>query len=148
MNAFNLVQQETNMPAVVRPRLYDSRTEERTERSRPTPLSPEIFYGLMCAGAVVLDLRTSGEFQAGHIRNAFNIPLARAFATRALFVLPSPAPIVLVGNDCGQCCEAARQLADLGFDDVRGYLDLGMRAWQVGGMPLERSEAVALQEAA
>jgi len=33
------------------------------------------FKGLMQKGAVIIDVRSAGEFQGGHIKNAINIPL-------------------------------------------------------------------------
>jgi phage shock protein E len=33
------------------------------------------FAGLMASGAIIIDVRTKGEFQGGHIKGSLNIPL-------------------------------------------------------------------------
>ena len=41
-------------------------------------LGPKVDYAdLVKQGAVILDVRTSGEYSAGHIRNSVNIPVDR-----------------------------------------------------------------------
>ena len=39
-------------------------------------LGPKVDYSeLMANGAVIIDVRTRGEFQSGHIKGSVNIPL-------------------------------------------------------------------------
>lgn len=40
--------------------------------------APAVDYkSLMAAGAIILDVRSQGEFQSGHIKEAINIPVNR-----------------------------------------------------------------------
>lgn len=93
----------------------------------------------------ILDTRTRGEFAAGHVPGAINIPLDE---------LPSRAPneidlareVVVYCPECGQCrqqgaseatyeqlCAVARQyLRDAGFQRVK-VLRGGLRAWAEAG---------------
>ena len=46
----------------------------------------------MDKGAVIIDVRTVGEFREGHIKNSKNIPLDNIFS-KVLFVILFPTPI-------------------------------------------------------
>ncbi len=52
---------------------------------------------------------------------------------RAWRVVPFGSPIVLVADDPAKRGEAARQLIRIGYDDLRGHLDDGVRAWRDAG---------------
>ncbi len=67
-------------------------------------------------GAVVVDVRTKGEFASGAYPKAKNIPLD-ALADR-LGELPKDKPIVVYCASGGRASEAARILSGAGFADV------------------------------
>jgi rhodanese-related sulfurtransferase len=81
---------------------------------------------------VVIDLRTRAAVAAGHIRGAVNIPLADLPANRRRFPAEAAAPIVIYGEGSG---EAARQLLDWGYQDVR-VLPMGYSDWVAAGHPV------------
>jgi glyoxylase-like metal-dependent hydrolase (beta-lactamase superfamily II)/rhodanese-related sulfurtransferase len=88
-------------------------------------------------GAIVLDVRSTDVFAAGHRPGAVGIPVSGArFATKAAFVLPER-PVVLHATDEAEAVRAARSLYAVGLFDVAG--------WQDGGGP-ERLEPVSLDE--
>jgi rhodanese-related sulfurtransferase len=83
---------------------------------------------------VLLDVRTVGEFQSGHIAGAANIPV-EVLAAR-LAELPKDKPIVLYCRSGNRSAQAARLLRSAGYADV---YDLGgIIAWQAQGYPIER----------
>jgi glyoxylase-like metal-dependent hydrolase (beta-lactamase superfamily II)/rhodanese-related sulfurtransferase len=87
--------------------------------------------------AVVLDVRPTAAFAAGHRPGAVGIPVSGAsFATKSAFVLPER-PIVLHATDESEATRAARALHAVGVFDLAG--------WQGGGGS-ERLEPVALEE--
>jgi hydroxyacylglutathione hydrolase len=87
--------------------------------------------------AVVLDVRPTTDFTAGHRPGAVGIPLAgSSFATKAAFVLPER-PIVLHAADEAEAEGAARRLHAVGL--------FGIAGWQEGGGE-ERLEPVSLEE--
>ncbi len=102
------------------------------------------------AGAVVVDLRDQEAFGAGHIPGAFGIGLGK-LAMWASWTVPYETDIVLVADGAGggaAVAQAARQLARVGLDDVRGYLQGGMNAWVAAGKEtraLRQIDAPALQ---
>jgi hydroxyacylglutathione hydrolase len=75
--------------------------------------------------AIVLDVRPTAEFAAGHRPGAVGIPLAgSSFATRAAFVLPER-PLVIHATDEAEALRAARALAAVAIFDLAG--------WEEGG---------------
>ncbi|HET7572933.1 MAG TPA: rhodanese-like domain-containing protein [Gaiellaceae bacterium] len=88
-------------------------------------------------GAVVLDVRPTPVFAAGHRPGAVGVPVAgSSFATKAAFVLPE-GPVVVHAADAVEAEHAARALAAVGLLDLAG--------WQSGG-GTERLEPISLEE--
>jgi hydroxyacylglutathione hydrolase len=87
--------------------------------------------------AIVLDVRPTDAFAAGHRAGAVGIPVAgSSFATRAAFVLPER-PVVLHASDEDEAVRAARALQAVAL--------FGTAGWQEGGGP-EKLEPVSLDE--
>jgi len=88
-------------------------------------------------GAIVLDVRPTGAFAAGHHPGAVGIPVAgSSFATKAAFVLPER-PLVLHAGDEEEADSASRALQAVALFAVSG--------WQEGGGS-EQLEPVSLEE--
>jgi glyoxylase-like metal-dependent hydrolase (beta-lactamase superfamily II)/rhodanese-related sulfurtransferase len=89
------------------------------------------------AEAIVLDIRPTHVFAAGHRPGAVGIPVSgSSFATKAAFVLPER-PIVLHAADDGDAAQAARSLQAVGL--------FGIAGWQEGGGD-EKLEPISLEE--
>jgi glyoxylase-like metal-dependent hydrolase (beta-lactamase superfamily II)/rhodanese-related sulfurtransferase len=74
-------------------------------------------------GGVVLDVRSSDTFFAGHCHGAINVPVSGpSFANKAGFVLPTGEPLVLHATSPEEAERAARGLRSVGFLDIRGYV--------------------------
>ena len=87
--------------------------------------------------AIVLDVRSTEVFAAGHHPGAVGIPVAgSSFATRAAFVLPER-PLLLHATNEQEAARAARSLHAVGL--------FGTAGWQEGGGP-EKLEPVSLDE--
>ena len=83
-------------------------------------------------GAVVIDVRETGEYVAGHVPGALHLPMSRL--TSRLDELDRTAPVHVIcasGNRSGAMTDV---LIAQGFDaiDVRG----GTNAWTRSGRPL------------
>jgi hydroxyacylglutathione hydrolase len=86
---------------------------------------------------VVLDVRPTDVFAAGHRPGAVGIPVAgSSFATRAAFVLPER-PVVLHATDEAEAVRAAESLHAVGL--------FGIFGWEEGG-GADRLEPVSLDE--
>ncbi len=100
-------------------------------------------------GAVFVDSRSRGDFSAGHIPGALNIPVAElkaqgnAASDGALSeMLSFPKDQVLVvyceGGDCQTSTTLARLIHDRGFTDIR-IISGGWAEWTATGLPEEGS---------
>jgi glyoxylase-like metal-dependent hydrolase (beta-lactamase superfamily II)/rhodanese-related sulfurtransferase len=86
---------------------------------------------------IVLDVRPTDAFAAGHHPGAVGIPISGSgFATKAAFVLPDR-PLVLHATDEDEALCAARALHAVAL--------FGIAGWQEGGGP-EKLEPVSLDE--
>ena len=83
--------------------------------------------------AVVVDVRPSAEFAAGHLPNARNIT-ADELGKRASD-LPTGKPVIVVCGTGNRAGKAASALRAAGRQDVF-CLEGGVAAWQQAGLPL------------
>ena len=87
--------------------------------------------------AVLIDVRTLGEYLAGHVQGAVNLPLDQ-FAQRIAEVVPNKTTPVLLyclsGARSGAACSHMQQL---GYTDVRNGGSAGAVAMQLN-RPIDR----------
>lgn len=83
--------------------------------------------------AVVLDVRSNGEFGAGHLPNAKNIPLEDV--EKRVGEIPAGKPVIVVCATGSRSGRAAATLRKLGRDQVF-CLDGGLAGWQQAGLPV------------
>src|SRR4051812_13165772 len=87
--------------------------------------------------ALVVDVRDSGEFGAGHILGAKNVPLAELEASAD--IAKRKAKTLIVYDDRGErAAKAVAALRKLGFAKVFN-LTGGLGGWQQAGLPVEKS---------
>jgi rhodanese-related sulfurtransferase len=86
---------------------------------------------------ILIDVRSSMDFQSQHIQGAVNIP--RPLISKAQ--LPKNKPVVLycANPTCGLSYSAAKDLAGSGYDKVM-VLDGGLSAWQSKSYPMTVSQ--------
>jgi len=87
------------------------------------------------AGALVLDVRGSAAYGAGHIAGAINIGLGGQFASWAGSLISMGTRVILVAEDQDGVSEALVRLARVGIESVEGYLDGGVYSWYAAGLP-------------
>jgi phage shock protein E len=81
---------------------------------------------MVAEGALLLDVRTPGEYAAGHLEGAVNVPV-QVLATRLDELGAHERPIVVYCRSGHRSANAAALLRDAGFTDVH---DLGaMSRW-------------------
>lgn len=121
---------------------------DETLRSSLEALSLTEVLKLREAGAQLLDVRETIDFEGAHLVGSLNIPLQGKYATWCGTVLNHDQPIVVIAEP-GTESEAAMRLGRIGFDNVAGYLADGLKALEnhhehVGR--IERMTSVALAE--
>ena len=106
------------------------------DRDSLEPVSREELVGRMRTGSViVLDVRPEGEYDAGHLPGARNIPLGEL--KKKLSGLPRNQEIVAYcrGPYCILSFEAVAILRDRGYTAHR--LEDGLPEWRAAGLPVE-----------
>ena len=110
-------------------------------------LTLEQVLALQAVGAQVLDTRDPAEFAAAHLAQSINIGLGGQYATWAGTVLSRELPIVIIA-DPGHEHEAAMRLGRIGFDQVVGYLEDGLRSVESRPELMTSTERLSAQVAA
>ncbi|NEE10784.1 rhodanese-like domain-containing protein, partial [Streptomyces sp. SID7499] len=90
-------------------------------------------------GPRLLDVRTAGEFQTGHIPGAYNVPLDTLREHRMELGQHLDEDVVLVCRSGARATQAEEALAEAGLPNLR-VLDGGMVAWESSGAPVNRGE--------
>jgi rhodanese-related sulfurtransferase len=90
--------------------------------------------------AVVLDVRGSSDFTAGHILNALHIPETEVESRIRELQKHKGRPIVAVCSNGMNSARTARLLKNSGFERVY-LLKGGIAAWQNASLPLTRGSA-------
>lgn len=113
------------------------------------PLEPDDFEALANhEEALVLDVRSQGEFIKGHIPNSIFIGLGGQFAPWVGALIPDlKQPIVLVVPE-GKSKEAVTRLSRVGYDNTLGYLNGSINAWKGAGKDIDTLESIHAKELA
>jgi rhodanese-related sulfurtransferase len=90
----------------------------------------------MDAGPVLLvDVRTPGEFAAGHVPGAINVPLDQLSPQAPAFAGHEQDEIWVICEVGGRSANASRQMSGWGLRPVN--VDGGTSAWRAAGLPVE-----------
>jgi rhodanese-related sulfurtransferase len=92
---------------------------------------------------IFLDARYPKDFRAGHIKGAINLPYEEyeEHAPQVLPKLPKDHEIIAYcdGTECETSLLLARELVDLGYEDVKVFFG-GWQEWQDAGLSVEAGE--------
>ena len=89
--------------------------------------------------AVVIDVRTEGEYKAGHILNAENIALADLDGQLGKLEKYKSHPVIMTCRAGQQSNTAAGILRKAGFTKVHNLAG-GIMAWQEASLPLSKQK--------
>jgi rhodanese-related sulfurtransferase len=87
--------------------------------------------------ALVLDVRDPGDYGAGHILGAKNLPLARVEEDAGDIAKRKDRPVIVYDDDGQRTAKAAAALKRQGFTQVTN-LSGGLGAWRQAGLPVEK----------
>ena len=82
---------------------------------------------------VLIDVRTPGEFERGHIENSVNINIADRSFKEEVGKLDRSEPVYVYCKVGGRSAKAASILREMGFEEVYD-LEGGIRNWEKSGM--------------
>ncbi len=91
----------------------------------------------------LIDVRTPGEFAAGHVAGSYNVPLPVLGEHEAELREHGAEPVVLICQSGRRATAAETQLRQAGFESMR-VLDGGMVGWQAAGLPVAVVQAEGL----
>jgi len=90
--------------------------------------------------AIFVDARSQNDYENGHIPGAVSLPVAQFEAEIAFFLnrFPPGQPIVTYcsGRTCKDSHDLAQVLSDVGFTNVRIFID-GFPGWEAEGYPID-----------
>lgn len=87
--------------------------------------------------ALVLDVRDPGNYGAGHILGAKNLPLARLEEGAGDIAKRKDRPVIVYDEDGQRTAKATSALKRQGFTQVVN-LSGGLGAWRQAGLPVEK----------
>jgi hydroxyacylglutathione hydrolase len=87
-------------------------------------LTPAEFRRDRDGGTIAVDCRPYGDFDGGHVPGSLSIPGDGPFSAWVGWLVDINAPVLLIAESADAAQEATRQLVRIGFDDVRGWLDI------------------------
>ncbi|MFT4550497.1 MAG: rhodanese-related sulfurtransferase [Verrucomicrobiales bacterium] len=127
-----------------------AKTESTSEESRTKPVPPleEPFmkdidakqageFFKLQRPLVVLDVRTPGEFAAGHLKGAVNLDFNSAAFKEELAALDPEKTYLMHCQSGGRSGKAKAAFTELGFKYLY-HLDGGYAAWEDAGLPTEK----------
>ena len=112
--------------------------EEAPDMAPRTRIDIDIpeFASRHAAGPPIFDVRTTEEYNSGHIPGAVHLPLDQVTADHpALTPLDKTQPVYLVCAVGGRSAMAADRLASAGFHAVN--VQGGTNGWKAAGHPVE-----------
>ena len=113
----------------------------------PLPaLSPAEFAAMQQSGATVLDTRPAIEFGPAHIPGSVHVALTGQFASWAAIVLGLDKEVIIVAEDDEKAAESRLRLARVGIENVRAYLDGGIVAWILAGLPVAQAPQISVED--
>jgi len=113
---------------------------------QPKSLTPAEVSQLAQAGAVILDVRTAGEFGAGHVPGSINIGLGGQFASWAGSLIPIASRVVIVAESEEKVREAQVRLARVGLENLGGFLAGGIYSWDQAGLEVAAVPQISVTE--
>jgi len=131
-NFFTFLGQEWLLVGTLIVVIYVYAWRERVKSGRPIPVHE--VTRLLNDGAVLLDVRDSAEFKAGHIVGAINVPFAKINSELANLEVHK-GKVIIIADKLGQHAGlVGRTLGKQGYDVRR--LAGGIAEWQGQSLPL------------
>lgn len=106
----------------------------------PARVEPDALLAEIDAGSapVVVDVRTRGEYERGHVPGAIHIPFYALLAREDELPVSREQTVVVYCEHGPRAGVAKLSLRLAGYEDVR-YLDGHMSGWKARGLPIQTS---------
>ena len=107
--------------------------------------SAKELHDRVCADCMVVDVRPKEAYATAHIPGSINIPLGQNLPSWAGWVLPYDKRLLIVPSSPAEMPEVVTHLIRVGLDQVEGYLDDGMDAWENQGFEISQLGSISVQ---
>jgi hydroxyacylglutathione hydrolase len=97
---------------------------------------------------LVVDVRPKEAYAAAHIPGSVNIPLGQNLPSWAGWVLPYDKPLVIIPSDPSEMPEVVTHLIRVGLDQIEGFMEDGMDAWENAGFAVSKLDSITPRELA
>lgn len=95
---------------------------------------------------VVLDIRNEHDFVNGFIPGSINIGLGGDFAPWVGAIIQDVKTLILLVGDEDKIEETITRLSRVGFDNIKGYLNDGFRAWMASGNKIDMIDRITAEQ--
>lgn len=109
--------------------LNSHKTLDEVVANGTKPLTVEYTLSMKDKGAQILDVRETDDYAAKHVVDTVNIALSGHYAFWAGNFLDNKTPIIVIA-DPGKEKDAVLRLGRIGFDNVVGFVDGGISAFE------------------
>ena len=92
--------------------------------------------------ALVIDVCEAGEYAAGHVAGARNVPLGELGSGAKGLPGNKKLPLVVVCASGVRSAKAVAELKKLGYENAQSLAG-GLKAWREANLPIEKAEAKA-----
>jgi len=111
----------------------------------PVPCDADQFEKAMQNGMIALDIRSAEAFAGAFIPDSLAIPVDMVPAYAGWF-LSYDRPVGIISDHFEDVQKAVRYLIRLGYDNIEGFLENGLTAWEVSGRDYGRIPAIHAAE--
>ena len=94
----------------------------------------------------MLDVREGAAFGAAHVPGSINIGLKGQFASWVGSLISPENKVIIVAESEEGVSEAVMRMARVGLENVVGYLDGGIAAWEQAGLELATFPQIPIDE--
>ena len=105
--------------------------------SNVSDISQQELFEANSNNVVIVDVRTTEEFQQGHVPNAINVPLSNIIDNPDILTFSKEKPIVLYCRSGYRAGKAAEALQKYGYTNLR-HLEGDMQGWSKAGLPVAK----------
>jgi hydroxyacylglutathione hydrolase len=124
-----------------------NRTSSPPPSPPPQPLAPRVFEDRLISGALVVDGRPSGDYDAAHIPGSIGVTLASTgFGTKVAWLIEEGQELLLVSHDDAETEQMADLLGAVGARPPDAFLAGGFAAWRGAGLPIDQVAVIDIDE--
>ncbi len=119
----------------------------RAAEDASTALSPAQVSSLLKKGAIILDVRDAMAFAGAHIPGSLNVDATEGQAVNWIGTVVKPgSALVLLLSVPEDFNRLLTDLHRIGYDNVKGYLKGGLKAWLWAGKPVASLPVLAAED--